>query len=198
MRVFAHTSFVTLLAAQAQCLGDVGLSTSLSNNGIVSPSSPSVNIDVYAITGEPWFAFSTALFGYWATESGAAEPHYRLLPADGIPGFPPSWFVAVTPQTNGWLANVGQSNTVSHPANPASPLLIMSFEWETSDFTPRTVEIHMGAADWWIYETSSSQAPVFTPPPNNIVLQIQVIPAPSSALALFGGASVLGARRRRR
>ena len=189
---------MTLLATQAQCLGDVGLSTSLSNNGIVSPSSPSVNIDVYAITGEPWFAFSTALFGYWATESGAAEPHYRLLPADGIPGFPPSWFVAVTPQTNGWLANVGQSNTVSHPANPASPLLIMSFEWETSDFTPRTVEIHMGAADWWIYETSSSQAPVFTPPPNNIVLQIQVIPAPSSALALFGGASVLGARRRRR
>ncbi|MEZ6172564.1 MAG: PEP-CTERM sorting domain-containing protein [Phycisphaerales bacterium] len=84
-------------------------------------------------------------------------------------------------------------------ASTENPAWTATFWFETTDFTPRTVEISTSSLTFGMFDTTTSINSTYLPLSSvqETTLKIQIIPAPSSALALLAGAGMLTVRRRR-
>ncbi|MEZ6172565.1 MAG: PEP-CTERM sorting domain-containing protein [Phycisphaerales bacterium] len=101
---------------------------------------------------------------------------------------------------NSVLYHCSQPHAAGAPASTENPAWVAEFVWWTTDFTPRTVEISTSTVDFAMYLHQNLPGSQSIPLSSiqDVTITLQVIPAPSSALALFAGAGLLGARRRRR
>ena len=111
--------------------------------------------------------------------------------------------------THNAFTQLNQSTVLFQAWNPhVPPVLIASTEnpawtatfwFETTDFTPRTVEISTSSLTFGMFDTTTSINSTYLPLSSvqETTLKIQIIPAPSSALALLAGAGMLTVRRRR-
>ncbi len=82
-------------------------------------------------------------------------------------------------------------------AKPDNPILIMTAEWTTIDFTPRLVDLTtFGTDKFWIYQNQQGSSTLQLPPSSIFEGSgvIQVVPAPSAGLIMACG--VLARRRR--
>ncbi|MCA9277703.1 MAG: hypothetical protein H6815_02845 [Phycisphaeraceae bacterium] len=160
----------------------------------ITPQTPTATVSIYAQVGAPLpsYGIGGALFDLFASEPSFADVTYIYQnPPLGGPYLPTNH--------GNWLEGVETGQTFPSQGPIQVPYLLLSVEWEASAFEPRTVNLWTDN----ILHFSTFTAPqmgnlMLIPNPINGSATIQIIPAPWSALALFAGASMLGARRRRR
>lgn len=163
-------------------------------NGVVSPQNPTVTIDIYATypSFPMTYGVANVVYDVIAGEgvfTNNIEHHYWI----GWGTNPPP-----EPINHGdWLEDMQASKLVSSINPTPSPLLLHTIEWTTSDFTSRGVPISTSIEMMYIYEIPNSIINVPVLNPTNAFGMIQVIPTPSSSLALLAGAGLMGSRRRR-
>jgi MYXO-CTERM domain-containing protein len=163
----------------------------LTPTGDVSPTSPSTHIDVFA----RWDETAEHVF------SGA---NYDLVASDGE-FIDAELILLFTGSNAGTLAGSRVSGAVIgqihlppfSPGMRGNPIWLARYEWITTDFTPRTVEL----------STENTTQFRVTPLPGGLTINLMssftpgsgsfnVTPAPS-ALALIGLGALVAARRRR-
>ncbi len=167
----------------------------LLSSNTVSPSSPITTISIWATWVDPGILF---VFG---------AGDYDLTASDGQFSNPVNVLRGPGSSTGVIAGNVisgavnGQLNIPSLPPTPAiNPILLATYDWTTTDFTPRTVNLHTSNTN--VFTVSFLRYPnptlyvelyphEFTPGSG----VINVVPAPPVWFAL---ALPLVARRRRR
>ena len=161
------------------------LSIAVSN--VVSPTNPVATIVIY---GHFDNTQATMLLGAWfdlsASEPGFVSNTTWVLYAGSLP----SWSPITYPD---YILGINPENFLLFD----NPIKVASVKWITNDFTPR--EISLDTIISYIDLVPHSPTSGFhVKNPIEGFGTIQVIPAPSSALALFAGAGILTARRRRK
>ena len=166
----------------------------LTSTNTVSPSSPTTTIEVWSTWGNPtWGVFTFALGDYDLTASdGEFSNAVNVLNGPG--------------SSTGVIAGNVISGAINGqiiiaavpPVPPRNPILLATYDWTTTDFTSRAVDLHT---------SNTSRFVVYHPIPLTIVELypheftpgsgvINVVPAPAAWLAL--ALPLAAATRRRR
>ncbi|MCA9278259.1 MAG: PEP-CTERM sorting domain-containing protein [Phycisphaeraceae bacterium] len=188
-----HMTIAMLIVASNQAFAQSG-GLFIEVNGTITPQTPSVNINVYTYwEGYPQiYGVGFAVYDLVATESGFTDNiiHHNWLGFTFPPPAPTNTGTALLDLTAGQLG----PNFFTW----SSPVLLHTVEWTTDDFTPRELSVSTEIDYIDLFPYSHVFIYERIPDPVNGSVTIQIIPAPSSALSLLGGAGLLGARRRRR
>lgn len=195
-----HLCACLMAGACLSSMANAQLGVSLAISGVVSPSSPVVEINVY-VSHAPPTSWAVAVAPLELTSSepiGFQAPTYVMEPSimNSIPGWPfAGGYSAIA---GGFYLDPGQHNLFAS-ANPASPLLVAVVPWSTNDFTPRTVELSLALAldGLAIYFDKQSNTPTWVPGTWSATASINIVPAPASG-ELLAGAGIIVLRRRRR
>ncbi|MCH7793218.1 MAG: hypothetical protein IID31_13180 [Planctomycetes bacterium] len=167
----------------------------LTSSNTVSPSSPMTTIGIWAAWVDPG-----ATFVY-------AESDYDLTASDGefsnavnVLNGPGSSTGVIAGNVISGAINRNLLIPSTHPPPPVNPILLATYEWSTTDFRSRTVDLHTS-------ETTVFQVgiPSFLGPPLIVDLfpgqftpgsgVINVVPAPAAWVVL--ALPLLASRRRR-
>ena len=193
MRRIQLSLLMVLFSAPA--LAQTGGTYLLTSSNPVSPFSPTTTISIWAAWTDPGILFVFA----------AGE--YDLTAGDGVFSNPVNVLNGPGSTTGVIAGNVisgainGQLNIPSFPPTPAiNPILLATYVWSTTDFTPRAVDLH--TRNTTVFTVSFLRYPnptryvelfphEFTPGAGVIT----VVPAPAAWLVL---ALPLGASTRRR
>lgn len=171
------------LSADAQILGGL----TLNPTAVVSPQNPRIDVEIWA-----WFDYipgQAEYFGFVEFDLHAADPNWWSI-RDGPLAGQGGGILLPWPVPAGLsMLDVRIGNNIYFPPLffpvPSNPILIAVAEWETTDFTPRTVEV---STDVELFRTLySTVGGAYTFPPEAISnghAQIKVIPAPAPFLAL--------------
>lgn len=163
-------------------------------NGVVSPQNPTVTIDIYATYPVSQPIYGVVSIGYHVHASEAAftnniQHHYWIGWGSSLPPEPINH--------GDWLEGMGAGQIFGSNILVSSPILLHTIEWTTSDFTPRDILLSTDIVSPVYLQIYSVGPVVSVSNPINASGMIQVIPAPSSTLALLAGAGLVGVRRRR-
>lgn len=157
----------------------------------VSPDNPVASIKVYATMAEPWLLF--AGIESHITDMGSGQ--LTFIDEGELAKHHSAWtFISPTgPGSFGFI--VGQLGTIGGlPFVYSNPIHILTLEWTTTDFTPRTELLTTDTLQFAVYTKNTGASRNGTP--IELALPISVIPSPATAgLAL--GVITLHSRRRR-
>jgi hypothetical protein len=157
----------------------------------VSPAMPTTTITVSATWDEQEeHVFSGADYDLVATGGEFTSANLILIFTGNTPGTPSG------ARVNG--ASIGQIHNGSVPGRSGNPIELASYEWTTTNFSPRTIDFstenttQFGVTNRFRYGPVIHIFGTFTPGSGSLV----VIPAPPAA-ALLGIGALIAARRRR-
>ncbi len=170
--------------------------------GPVSPSNPSVQVKVSAfftpVTSS--FAFGAGRFDVVSTDANGQFGN--LTVGAGLVQSCTQGSQLGVSNANGGVTDVWihQLNVLGCQAVPTNPIEIWTATWTTSDFSPRQVQVSTLTTGYFqLFSHHGTPFPDIFFEPKDVIpgsAVIQVIPAPSGALALLLTGAALATRRR--
>ena len=194
MRRTKLSSLVVLLAVPV--LAQTDATYLLLSSNTVSPSLPMTTVGIWATWTDPGILFVFA------------AGDYDLTAGDGVFSNPVNVLNGPGSTTGVIAGNVisgavnGQLNIPSIPPTPAiNPILLATYVWSTTDFTPRAVDLHTSnttvfTVSFLLYPNPTRYVELYPhefSPGSGV---INVIPAPAAWIVI--GLPLLAATRRRR
>ncbi len=185
---YSMLAFLLPVSAFAQTNGTYLLTSS----NTVSPGSPTTTIEIWATWDDPLrgFGFGGADYGLFAGD-GIFSNAINFLHGPG------SSTGVITGNVVSGAAN-GQVVLPGLPIRTDNPILLATYDWTTTDFTPRSVSLETRNTSNFILVSIASGATVQLVP-NNFTPGtgvITVVPAPAAWFAI--ALPLVAARRRRR
>jgi MYXO-CTERM domain-containing protein len=168
----------------------------LVTTGEVSPSSPQTTVEVWATWEEPApmdFMFAGANYDLRAGDGEFTSAHVDLMATGNSAGM-----LAGSRVVGAALGQILLDPTICYPCNRNNPLKLAHYSWETTDFTPRTVEmVTENTQNFRVYDYPFPNGTInlmstFTPGSGSI----RVVPGPG-VVGVLGVGGLVAVRRRR-
>ena len=185
--------FTALLLLASPALAQTSGTYLLTSSNTVSPSSPTTTIGIWAAWVDPGaqFVFAAANYDLTAGDGVFSNPVIVL--------YGPGSSTGVIAGNVIWGAVIGQLvGPPFFPMNWDNPILLATYDWTTTGFTPRAVDLHTSNTNLFLVFNPFSQAHVDLYPHefSHGSGVINVVPAPAVWVVL--ALPLVAASRRRR